>query len=179
MTQTAQNYGDALYDLAHDEGLDQPILTQLLRVEEILAAEPAYLELLSCPSIPKTERCQALDEAFGGRVHSYVLSFLKLLCERGHIRSARECIRRYRSRYNRDRGIVEAVAVTAVPLTPALRARLEQKLAQTTGKQISLRNRVDPTVLGGVRLELEGTQLDGTVRRALDGLRKTLSDTVL
>ena len=49
-----------------------------------------------------------------------------------------------------------------------------EALAQATGKQIRLSCAVDSALLGGVRLELEGRELDGTVRRRLDALRRSL-----
>ena len=179
MTQTAKNYGDALYELARDENLCPQISTELSGVCRLFRENPAYTELLSAPSVSKTERVGVLDEAFAGRVHPYVLHFLKLLCERGHIRELEQCGRQFRDRYNEDRGILAAVAVTAVPLTPELREKLRLKLGDLTGKQVEIHNRVDPSVLGGIRLEMEGRQLDGTVRQRLDSLKKTLSDTVL
>ena len=179
MTQTAKNYGNALYELARDEGLAEELLPQLVGVDALIAENPDYLRLLGSPTLTKAERCAALDEAFSGRVHTYVLSTLKLLCERGHIREFHGCCAQYRCRRNEDAGVVEATAVTAVPLTPSVRQKLEDKLRAVTGRQIDLQLRVDPSVLGGVRLELEGKQFDGTVRQRLDGLRKTLSDTVI
>ena len=172
MTQTAKNYADALYELARDEGLDERVMQELTGVNALFAANPDYVRLLSASNVRREEQLAALDEAFSGRVHTYVCSFLKLLCERHHIRELPNCARRFRQRFNADHGILEASAVTARPLTDAQREKL-------TGKRVDLENRVDPTVLGGIRLEYEGMELDGTVRARLDGLKKTLSDTVL
>ncbi len=179
MNQTAKNYADALYDLARDEGLAEEILPQITGAAGLLGENEAYIRLLSAPNVPKPERLQALDEAFRGRVHTYVLSFLKLLCERGHIRELRACAKRYRSRYNEDHGILEATAVTAVPLRPELREKLSGRLSELTGKKVDLRTRIDPSLLGGIRLEYDGIELDGTLRQRLEGIRKTLSETVL
>ena len=179
MTQIAKNYADALYELAVDEGLADQLLPQLDGVAGLVAGNEEYVRLLSAPNVPKPERLRALDEAFSGRVHTYLLSFLKLLCERGHIRELKACAARYRGRYNADHGILEATAVTAVPLRADLQKKLAGRLGELTGKRVDLQNRVDPSVLGGIRLEYEGTELDGTVRQRLDGLKKTLSDTVL
>ena len=57
--------------------------------------------------------------------------------------------------------------------------RLSEKLAKITGKTIQLVNRVDSSCLGGVRLDFDGKQVDGTVRRRLDGIRGILASTVL
>lgn len=179
MTQVAQNYADALYDLARDEGFDKQILDELTGVERLFGENPDYVRLLSASNLRKSEKLGVLDEAFSGRVHTYLLSFLKLLCERGHIRELPNCLRRCRSRYNEDHGILDLLAISAVPLSEEMRTKLIRRVADLTGKHVELRSKVDPGVLGGLRLEYEGKSLDGTVRQRLDGLKKALSDTVL
>ena len=179
MTQIAKNYADALYELARDEALDEQIYGQLRGIRELLEAEPEYVRLLSAPNLPKPERLAALDEAFSGRVHPYLLSFLKLLSERGHIRELKDCTIQYRRRRNADLGILDAVAITAVPLGPELREKLRVRLQTLTGKRVDLQYRTDPGVLGGIRLEYDGKALDGTVRTRLAGIEKTLSETVI
>ena len=179
MTQIAKNYADALYELARDEGLDEQIYAQLRELQALMEENPDYVRLLSAPNLPKPERLAALDEAFSGRVHPYLLHFLKLLCERGHIRELKDCAIQYRRRRNADLGILDAVAITAVPLRAELREKLRARLQALTGKQIELQYRVDPGVLGGIRLEYDGKALDGTIRSRLAGIEKTLSETVI
>lgn len=179
MTHIAQNYGDALYDLARDEGVTEEIQNEVKGVLELFSENPDYLRLLRAANLPQDERVQILDEAFSGRVHPYLLNFLKLLVERGHVGELRYSFRRFRSRYCADHGILEAMAVTAVPLREDLLAKLARQLSERTGKKVELRNRVEPSVLGGVRLEYEGQSLDGTLRQRLAGIEKTLSKTVL
>lgn len=179
MTQIAKNYADALYELARDEGLDEQIYAQLREIQALMEENPDYVRLLSAPNLPKPERLAALDEALSGRVHPYLLHFLKLLCERGHIRELKDCAIQYRRRRNADLGILDAVAITAVPLRAELREKLRARLQALTGKQIELQYRVDPGVLGGIRLEYDGKALDGTVRSRLAGIEKTLSETVI
>ncbi|MBQ1409892.1 MAG: ATP synthase F1 subunit delta [Oscillospiraceae bacterium] len=179
MTQIAKNYADALYELAREEGLDEQIYGQLQGTSRLLESNPDYGRLLSAPKLPKPERLAALDEAFANRVHPYLLSFLKLLCERGHIRELKDCCIQYRRRRNADLGILDAVAITAVPLQAELQEKLRLRLQTLTGKQVDLQYRIDPSVLGGIRLEYDGKALDGTVRNRLAGIEKTLSETVI
>ena len=120
-------YGGSLYDLAAEEGLDERILGELDGVTALLNGDAEYLHLLSIPSIPKKERCALLDEAFRGQVHLYVLNFMKLLCEKGALRELPGCARAYRLRYNEAHGILEATAVSAVPLTAEQTRRLHEK----------------------------------------------------
>ena len=179
MTDAANVYGQALYELARDEGLALKILGELKVLKTSFAQEPGFVQLLAAPSVPKQERCQILDSSLRSQVHPYVLNFLKILTEKGYIRHFDRCCDAFKRQYNQDNGIMEVTAVTAAPLSNELRRKLETKLSAVTGKTIDLACRVDPSTLGGVRLDWDGKQLDGTVRRRLDDIRDILRNTVL
>lgn len=179
MTEVAATYGQALYDLARDEGLSQKLLEELSALDQSLRSEPGFVQLLSAPNIPKEERVRILDHSFRGRLHPYVLNFLKILTEKGYMKHFSGCCQVYRQQYNRDNGIVPVTAYTAIPLSDELRRKLTRKLSTVTGKTIELECRIDPETLGGVRLDFDGKQVDGTVRRRLEDIRSILKNTVL
>ena len=64
MTAAAARYGASLFELAAEERLDERILQELDCAAGCIAAEPAYVRLLSAPNIPRRERRALLDEAF-------------------------------------------------------------------------------------------------------------------
>ena len=179
MTQAANTYAQALYDLAKDEGLGKTILSELSVLKVVFADTPQYSKLLSTPDIPKQERCGILDDAFRGKVHPYVLNFLKILTEKGYIRQFPDCCRAFCGFYNEDNGILVVKAVSAVALSGAQIEKLTAKLEATTGKKIDLYCSVDAAMLGGLRLSYDGKQVDGTVRNRLDSIGKLLKNTVL
>ena len=149
MTETGKRYGTSLYELAAEEGLTERILAEL-DVAVNAMQEPGYLRLLMTPSVPKKERCALLDQAFA-QAHPYLVNFLKILCEAG-----------------------------ILPELPACaRSRLQEKFQRVTGKTITLTEKVDPSVLGGLRLDLGGTRLDGTVQGRLERLRNEISGVVI
>ena len=179
MTQAGTVYGEALYDLAKSEGLDQEILQQLKVLDESFRAEPDFLRLLASPNLSKPERCGVLDSSFRGKLHPYLLNFLKILTEKGYPKHFPDCVAAYRARYNEDHGILPVTAVTAVALTAEQSRKLAKKLAGITGKTVDLQCRIDPAVLGGIRLDYSGKRLDDTVSHRLDALRNLLKNTVL
>ena len=148
-------------------------------LEKSFSQEPDFLRLMDAPNLGKQERCDILDDSFRGKIHPYVLNFLKILTEKGYFRHFSDCCAAYREHYNLDNGILPVQAVTAVPLTQAQSEKLSQKLAAITGKTIQLTNRVDPACLGGVRLDFDGKRLDDTVSHRLESIRSLLSNTVL
>ena len=116
---------------------------------------------------------------FGKQAERYLVNFIKLLCEKNLLREFGGCCDEYLRRYNQDNGIAEATATSAVPLTEAQAEALKQKLEKLSGKKISLSLKTNPSLLGGVRVELEGKELDGTVKGRLDGLSRKLDSLTL
>ena len=179
MSQAGTVYGQGLYTLAMEEGLEGQILEELAVLETAFGENPEFLKLLASHNVPLQERLSLLDESFRGKVHTYVLNFLKLLTEKNHIRLFLECCKAYREQYNSDKGILEVQVFTALPLNDAQKVRLTDKLTALTGKRIALLCKVDPSVLGGVRLRYDGCQVDGTLQGRLDEMSKTLKNTVI
>lgn len=175
MTQTEKTYGAALYELAAAEGLSEKILEELESVTAAFGENPKFVQLLSTPSVAKQERVQILDTCFRGKIQPYFLNFLKILCEKGIIPSLKGCADEFRQRYYADHGILEVRAVSAVALKEQQKQTLCAKLKEMTGKEIALNSAVDPACIGGVRLELEGQQFDGTIRSRLESMRELLA----
>ena len=179
MTGAGNVYGEALYDLAKAEGLSEQILQQLQVLDACFADQGEFLRLLASPNLTKQERCAVLDESFRDKVHPYVLNFLKILTEKGYAKQFSESVAAYREHYNEDNGILPVTAVTAVALTDEQTQKLTQKLSQLTGKTVELTNRLDPAVLGGIRLDYSGKRLDDTAAHRLAAIREKLNNTVL
>ena len=155
------------------------MLSELTVLNESFRQEPAFLRLLATPNLSKQERCQVIDNCFHGKVHPYVLNFLKILTEKGYVRHFSDCCASFRNLYNQDNGILPVTAVSAIALSEDQVKRLTEKLTQVTGKMIDLTNRVDPSCLGGMRLDYDGKRLDDTVAHRLEAVRSLLKNTVL
>ena len=179
MTQVGSVYGEALYTLALEEGLTGSLLAELKVLQESFRETPDFIRLLSSPNLPKQERCQIVDDSFRGKVHAYVLNFLKILTEKGYMKYFHDCFKTFEDLYNRDNGILPVTAITAVAMSGEQVQKLTEKLSRITEKQVSLQNKVDPSVLGGVRLDYDGKRLDDTVSHRMDAITKALKGTVL
>ena len=179
MNGAAALYGKSLYDLAKAERNTKEILEEMEVLRSIFQENPDYIRLLLEPSIPKKERLSLLDQAFSGELSLYLLNFLKLLLEKGMLRQYTECYKAYRKRYQEDEGISDAVVVSAVALTEEQKRTLLEKLEKLCQKKILLSEKIDPEVLGGLKVEVDGKTLDGTVSGRLKEIRKNVSEVVL
>ena len=178
MSQIGTVYGQALYDLALEEGLTESILQQLQIVKSCLDEEPQYLELLSSAALSKAERCQLLQESMS-TLHPYLLNFLKILTEKGYMRRFADCQSTYQQCYYRDNNMLPVSAVTAIALSAQQSEKLQARLSELTGKTVLLSNKVDTSLLGGIRLDYDGKQIDDTIAHRLDSVRQLLKNTVL
>ena len=179
MTQTARLYGGSLYELAAEEKLTDVILKQMLQIRDLFVENPDYVRLLQEPAIPFEERKGLIESAFGSQAERYLVNFIKLLCERGLLGDFVGCCKEFTRRYNAEHGIIEAVVTSAVLLSDEQMNALKDKREKMSGKHIFLTQKVDTSVVAGLHVEMEGRQLDGTVKGRLSGISKKLSEIIV
>lgn len=174
MTEFAREYGDGLYELAKEEDLREELHDELDTLAALFDQEPGFLRLLDSRALSLEQRHKIADDALRGRVHPYVLNFIKLLSERAAASEFGACAQVYHSRFNHDFNRTEALVITAVPLTEKSAEAIRLKLEEVSGKRVTLIRSVDPNVIGGVRVEIDGKRLDNTLQTRLELLRRSL-----
>lgn len=179
MTEYARVYGGSLYDLAAEEQLTDVIKDQMQEIKVLLRENPDYIKLLSEPSIKKEERTDLIEKAFGGQAERYLINFLKILCEKGILNEYEGCTEEFTQRYNADHNIAEAVVTSAVALSEAQEKALAAKLEKVSGKKVYIIKKINPSLVAGVKVELEGVELDGTIRGRLNDMSRKLSEIIV
>lgn len=174
MTKTSREYAEALFSLALEADQPEAFAEGLGTVEQALEENPGFLQLLSSPAIPREARMDALSQAFQEKIPFSELVLLRMMVSRGHARNMIEMIREYRDLQREQRGESEALVTSAVPLTEAEREALRTKLEKRFGRKMVLKCEVDPSLLGGIRVETEGRVLDGSLRARLQEMKEVM-----
>ena len=175
MTATGKHYAEALFMLARDENSVDEFYDGLVTAKKVFNENPEYLRFLSTPSIPKAERTSALAQAFDGKINKYVLSFLQILCERQNAESFNECFAEYEALREWSKNTAVAVVTTAVALTQDQERSLLSALQKRTGKTVTLKTVIDKELLGGIKVEIDGEILDGSLENNLKRAREVIS----
>ena len=177
-TVVSERYALSLYEVAKAENIAPEMYEALQTVSDLFETYPDYLKVLTTPSIGLPDKQKTVRAVFEGRVHPYLLNFLLLLTEKRRIGLIHEMAEAYRDLYYLEAGICAVTAVTAIPLDEVQMEKLKNKMAGVTGKQIVLKNQVDPSVLGGVLVRVENKQIDDTIKNRLNELTTRLGQII-
>ena len=169
----ARRYAEAAFQLASRDDA-QDAYGEGLELAATLLGEKLVLGVLRNPARPLRQRLDLVDAMVAKRVPAPVLKLVSLLVERGKIDRLPAVAAEYRRLLNRERGVVEAVARSASPLTDTETAALEKKLARMTGRTVDLRVEVDDSLIGGLTVRVGDTLYDASVRGRLERLRERL-----
>lgn len=170
----AKVYADALFDLAKAAGTIDKIGAELQELASIQVQEPQFAEFLSSQVIDDDERERSLERMFRGRVDDALLDTLQVMNQHGRIGLLPQLLRAFVLRIEEDRGQVEVRAISAVELSGVEQADVQTLAAQLTGRQPLMDYRIDPSIIGGLVLEVGGYRYDDSVRHNLDALRRRL-----
>ena len=168
-----RRYAEAAFQLAtrdkaldaYGDGLD--LAVRMLGGDEVLG-------IVRNPARPLVERVALVDGMLGGRVPDPIRKLVGLLIANGKIERLSTVAAEYHRLLNQERGVVEALATAASPLSKAETDALERKVADMTGRTVDLRVEVDEALIGGLTVRVGDTLYDASVRGRLERLRERL-----
>ncbi len=173
---TARRYARALLDVANQKGEAEALRTELTDMVAVIGAHADLKALLANPAV-SAERKRNLVAAVAGRAKASELltRLLAIMGERDRLELLPIVAIAYAKIWNAHRGVVAAEAVSATPLDETQTRAVAQALGAATGREVDLQARVDPRLLGGMLVKMEGRTYDGSVRARLLALRRTLA----
>lgn len=174
MKEIVEEYAAGLCSLAFSEGCEDELAEQAKAVKSLLTRE--YLHFLLDPGVPLETRLGCIDDAFGGKIHVYLVNFMKLMTERRLADEISESLGEFIAMYYEKAGIVRVKAESAFPLDDEQKKRLTEKLEKNTGARVEIEYVIDPALIGGMKLDFGNRRIDGSVRAKLHRVGEMLSD---
>ena len=173
----ARRYARALLDVALTKG-DTTIGGDLDALARLFTQHAELRAVLLHPTVPVEKKTAVVGALLGRGQRSALLDrLLALLVDRDRVELLPLIAESYHRIWNAQRGVVEAEAVSARELDETEAGAVSAAASRLAGKQAELRRRVDPSLLGGLLLKMEGRVYDGSVRARLRSLRERLAGT--
>ena len=167
MDRISKEYAAALFSLAREKGAEAAYGSALETVQKAFEENPEYQALLNTPAVPAQERGRLAAEAFGKAVPGDVLSMIAILSSKGRVMEFGAITAEYMKLMSEMRRLLAATVRSAVPLGAEEKNRLKKKLESMTGRSVAVTYIEDPSLLGGVIVEIDGRVYDGSLRRRL------------
>lgn len=146
---------------------------EVFALSRTVTTAPELRDALSNPARSRADKERLLDDLLGGKVLPATLALAKQALA-GTYRTVTAALEHYRTVATEARGEYVATVRVVAPLGDDERRRLTAALRQQYGRQIHVNEIVDPTVLGGIRVEIGDDVIDGTVSSRLDDARRKL-----
>ncbi len=167
-----RGYAEALFRVVQAEGELDRVEDELYRFGKILESNHELKQALSDRSMEKTQRVKILEELLQEKVSPHTLSMVTFVVEQERARHLPEILEELSRLAAEAREAVVGEVRSAVPLDEAQQAALASALSQTTGKNVTVKVIVDPSVIGGISAKVGDTVIDGTVKRRLEQLKE-------
>lgn len=170
----ARVYAEALLALAEQEHKADDIGAELQTVaSEVIGKNPSIAAFLDNPAITPKTKLPILGSAFGGASDLFK-KFLDVLTRNNRLGLLRDITAAYQGIRDKQAGRVRVVVRSAAALDDKQKSELQQTLASKLGKEPVLSVRVEPSLLGGMIVQVGDRVYDSSVRTRLDNLRNTL-----
>lgn len=147
---------------------------EIFALSRMVTANPDLRDALSNPARTTEDKAALLDDLLGGKVLPATLALAKQSLA-GTYRTVTAALETYRKVAAEAKGEYVATVRVVSPLSDSERDRLTQALSQQYGREIHVNEIVDPTVVGGLRVEIGDDVIDGTVSSRLDDARRKLA----
>ncbi len=167
-------YGGVLFSLAQEEGKIVSYQAALKDVGATLLSQPELSAFLWSYAIPKENKYALIDRLWGSSGLKSLGPFLKVLSDHHLLSSFQEIESAFDALANEAQGIQEGLVYSASPLSGDDLLLVEAALSEKIGGRVSLKNRIDPPLLGGLKVAIDGKVFDGSLQAKLEALQSVL-----
>ncbi len=167
-------YASGLFEIANAEGNLDTVEDELFRFARTIESNESLRSALTDEYVPASHRMALVEELLGAKASHTTVQLVAMVVGSGRSSDLPAIIDNLVERASASRNLAVAQVRSAIALTADQETRLAAALATATGKQVSLKVVIDPTVLGGLVATIGDTVIDGSVRTRVDQLKSRL-----
>jgi len=162
-------YASALFDIALQQDAVDEFLNQATFLLESLS-DDEFQHVLVHPQIAAAEKQEIFSKAFAGKIHEDLLGFLYLVADKNRERYLIPALKALIGFIERHNKIVTARVLSAAPYDEEQAESLRAILSEKLDKHVELDLKVDPSLIGGPYIFVDGYYIDWTVKKRLRDL---------
>jgi F-type H+-transporting ATPase subunit delta len=173
MADLSIRYATALFDIGREGSLLGEVSTQAQFIVDALEGEETE-RFLTHPRITTAQKSAFLEDTFGGHIHESLSAFMNLALAKNREAFILPTLRRLVAMIREHMNFTTARIVSAVQLSDAQLSRIASTLNAKLGKQVDVTVNIDPAVIAGLSIQVDGFFLDRTVRTMLRDMKENV-----
>ncbi len=170
----ARRYAKALFELALEKGILKTVANEVQAFEKLISESDELRHFLLSPEVGREGKVKFLTERMQDQFSALFVNFWIVLLRKGRQDLYPEIVQEFGKQYDRYQNRVRASAITAVPMQEKELSRLKKTLSDHYKANFEIENFIDPEVLGGLILKIDGKVIDASLRNQLAKLREIL-----
>ncbi len=169
----SNEYAEALFTLAKDHDLVEKIHDEFSSLVTLFKEEPSFHELLKCEFLHLDERKKVIDQTLA-TFDPFLINFLKVLLDQHRLNNLEEIYEIFNQLYQDNQGILEGTILSVKALKEQEIEKIEDAFYQKKKMKVKLKNIVDSSLIGGIRVVIQDQIYDGSIKTKLDRLKASL-----
>lgn len=174
MDTLASRYATALLMIAKEEGKNTAYREEIRSLLSVFEACDELKKMLSSSFIDKEEKKRVFEVLLKSEEYRKIRDFIFVIIDNSRERNLCSILKEFISLSNREEGIAEGIVYSTERLSDSEIDKITSAVEEKLGKKISLRNRLDPSLIGGVKVIVDGFVFDGSIRNKLAELKRHL-----
>ena len=168
-------YGSALFEVALESDTLDSTLEEVTFVKQTFLENEELMKLLLHPNIEKESKISVIESVYKGKISDELTGLLTMLINKGHQKDIISVLDYVISAIKEEKGIGIAYISSAVELSDNQKAKIEQKLLDTTDYKVIEGNyNVDKNLIGGLVIRISDMVVDSSLKTQIANLSKSL-----
>jgi F-type H+-transporting ATPase subunit delta len=173
----AGRYATALFELALEEKALDSVAADIETFGALLDRSEDLVRLVRSPVFSAAEQVRAITAVLEkAEIGGLAAKFLGLVAENRRLFAVRDMFKAFRTLLSRHKGETRAEIVVAEPLADPHLAALKEMLKAATDKDVTLDVKVDPAILGGLKVKLGSRMYDASLKTRLNSIRLAMKE---
>lgn len=171
----SSRYANSILQMAKEGNVLTDVFADMQLIKETTAGSQDLQLMLKSPIVSAKNKTEVLTKIFGGNVKDLTTKFLNLLISKGRESYLLEICNEFIVAYNSIHKIADVTLVTAVPATAKIVEEVTNLLTKSGSySKVSIKQEVDPSIIGGFVLKMDDQLLDNSIQRKLQVIKKEL-----
>ncbi|MFK7788744.1 MAG: ATP synthase F1 subunit delta [Phycisphaeraceae bacterium] len=167
-------YAQALIELAREQGKVDELAQEVQQLMPLVAEGSELNRLLTNPAIGDSERSKIVERVFKGKVSDLLYKMMCVIGDKDRLGSLEQVLAGYLLAVSDDRGHIEVQAFIASELDSDAAKKVAEQIGQALGKTVSLTQKVDPSLIGGLKIKIGDQLIDASVASQLRSMKNKM-----